>query len=428
MTAEANETGLTGKPRTIALRRSLTLPYAVLYGMGVTIGAGIYVLIGAGAARAGMQAPLAFVAAALLMGLTAASFAELGGRMPVAAGEAAYVREAFGSDRWSAAVGFLVVIIAVVAAAAISVGSAGYIAVFVSLPAPIIIAIVVLSMGAIAAWGIKESVAFAGALTLIEVGGLVVLIAAGVFSEPDLITRLPEMMSPAAGPSAVFGLVSATLLAVFAFIGFEALVNVAEELHEPQRALPRAIFLTLALTTLLYVLVVWVALVAVPPAELAASKAPLALAFERLTGASPRVMSAIAVVATLNGIIVQIILASRVMYGLARQGALPSSLQEVSPLTRTPLLATAVTAALVLAFALLFPLDRLADVTSRLTLVLFALVNLALIRIKVRERVPPPGIWLAPAWVPWAAFVSCVGLLAADFAVVVASALGGRAG
>jgi amino acid transporter len=242
-----------------------------------------------------------------------------------------------------------------------------------------------------------------------------------------LLPRLPEMVPPAT-PSALFGLIGASLLAVFAFLGFEALVNVAEELHEPQRTLPRAIFLTLALTTLLYVLVAWVAIVAVPPAELAASPAPLALAFERLTGASPRVMSAIAVVATLNGIIVQIILASRVMYGMARQGTLPPALKQVSPVTCTPLLATAVSVALVLAFALLLPLERLADLTARFTLVLFALVNLALIRIKARELVPPPGIYLVPAWVPWAGLASCVALLLADLAVMLASAFGGPAG
>jgi amino acid transporter len=200
---------------------------------------------------------------------------------------------------------------------------------------------------------------------------------------------------------------------------------VAEELDEPERTLPRAIFLTLGLTTLLYVLVAWVAVVSVPPAELAASPAPMALAFERLTGASPRVMSAIAVVATLNGIVVQIVLASRVLYGLARQGALPPALRKVSPVTRMPLLATAATAALVLAFALLLPLERLADVTSRFTLVLFALVNLALIRIEARERTPPPGIWIVPAWVPWAALLSCIGLLAADLAMALASAFRG---
>jgi amino acid transporter len=405
----------------VGLRRSLTLFYAVLYGMGVTIGAGIYVLIGAAAARAGMQAPLAFVAAAMLMGLTAASFAELGGRMPVAAGEAAYVRAAFGSDRWSAVVGFLVIAIAVVAAAAISVGSAGYIAVFVALPQPVIVAAVVLGMGAIAAWGIKESVAFAGTITLIEIGGLIVLVAAGAFSGPDTLTRLPEMLPTGGNPAALVGLVGATLLAVFAFIGFEALVNVSEELHEPHRTLPRAIFLTLALTTLLYVLVVWTALVAVPTAELAASKAPLALAFERLTGASPRVMSAVAVVATLNGIVVQIILAARVLYGLARQGSLPPVFQQVSPVTHTPLVATAVAAALVLAFAVLLPLEGLADLSARFTLLLFAIVNWALIRIKAGEREPPRHIYLAPRWVPWAGLASCLALLLLDLGVTIAA-------
>lgn len=227
----------------VSLKRTLTLSHALLYGMGVTIGAGIYVLIGAAAARAGMQAPLAFVAAAILMGLTAASFAELGGRMPVAAGEAAYIRAAFGSDRLALAVGLLVIGIAVVAAAAISVGSAGYLGVFVSLPEAILVGVVVLGMGAIAAWGIKESVTFAAVMTLIEVGGLILLIAAGAVKEPDLVSRLPEMLPPA-NPAALVGLIGAAHLAVFAFIGFEAVVNVAEELHAPQQTLPRAIFLT----------------------------------------------------------------------------------------------------------------------------------------------------------------------------------------
>jgi basic amino acid/polyamine antiporter, APA family len=400
----------------ISLKRALTLSHAVLYGMGVTIGAGIYVLIGAAAARAGMQAPLAFMAASILMGLTAASFAELGSRMPVAAGEAAYIRAAFGSDRLALAAGLLVIGIAVVAAAAISVGSAGYLGVFINLPEPILVAAVVACMGTIAAWGIKESVTFAAVMTLIEVGGLLLLIAAGALKEPDLVSRLPEMLPPV-NPAALVGLIGAAHLAVFAFIGFEAVVNVAEELHAPQQTLPRAIFLTLALTTLLYVLVVWVALVAVSPAELAAAKAPLALVFERLTGASPRVMSLIAVIATLNGIIVQIILAARVLYGLARHGTLPAPLGQVSPITHTPLLATAFVGAIVLPLALLLPLEHLADLTSRFTLMLFALVNLALIRIKADEGAPPRIGYVAPRWVPWAGMASCVAFLLADLAM-----------
>jgi amino acid transporter len=236
------------------------------------------------------------------------------------------------------------------------------------------------------------------------------------------------MAPPSASPAALLGLASAMLLAVFAFIGFEALVNVSEELHDPQRTLPRAIFLTLALTTLLYVLVVWVALVAVPPGELAASKAPLALAFERLTGASPRAMSAVAVVATLNGIVVQIILAARVLYGLARQGALPPAFQEVSPVTQTPLVATAVAVVLVVALALLLPLEGLADLSARFTLVLFAIVNLALIRIKAREKEPSRHIYLAPCWVPWAGLASCLALLLVDLGMTIATGIGSLGG
>jgi amino acid transporter len=400
------------------LKRSLSLWFAVLYGVGVTIGAGIYVLIGAAAARAGMHAPLAFVAAAVLMALSAASFAELAGRMPVAAGEAAYVREAFRSDALSTIVGLMVIGIAVVSAAAISVGSAGYIGAFLALPEPVLVTGVVLAMGAIAAWGIKESVGFAGAMTLVEVGGLALLIGAGILGGPDLVTRLPEAVPSLSDASALGGIVGAALLAVFAFIGFESLANVAEEVRDPQRTLPRAIFLTLVLSTLLYVLVVWVAVLSVPTAELAASKAPLALVFERLTGASPATMVAIAIVATLNGIIVQMIMASRVLYGLARQGDLPAALGEVHERTRTPLKATALTTAAVLALALLLPLHQLADLTARMTLVVFAMVNLSLVRVKRREQAAPRGIYLAPAWVPWAGLATCVGLLVLELALL----------
>jgi amino acid transporter len=176
---------------------------------------------------------------------------------------------------------------------------------------------------------------------------------------------------------------------------------------------------------LLYVLVVWVALVAVPREELAQSKAPLALVFERLTGASARTMSLIAIVATLNGIIVQIIMASRVLYGLARQSELPAFFAEVNGATRTPLNATAVTTLLVLLFAVLLPLHHLADITSRITLVVFALVNLALIRIKARAKPVPSGTYITPAWIPWAALATCAGLLIVDMILLARAMLVG---
>ena len=399
------------------LVRSLTLTHAVLYGLGVTIGAGIYVLVGLAAGRSGMHAPLAFMGAALVMAFSAASFAELGTRMPVSASEAAYVQAAFRLDWLSLGVGLLVVMTAIVSAATISVGSAGYVEVFLPLPAPWIISGVVLAMGIVACLATVQSVTFAGVMTLIEVGGLALIIIAGLGHGTDVVTRLPEIWPSAGDTTAWVGVAGTALIAVFAFIGFEHLVNVAEEMKEPSRTLPRALFLTLGLTALIYGLVVWIAVTAVPPQELARSKAPLALVFERLTGLPLVTMAAIAIVATLNGIIVHMIMIARVIYGLADQGSLPKVLTRLNPVTHTPLLATAIGVGAILMLALAVPLAGLADLTAGFTLVIFAVVNLALIRIKSRKEAPPLGTFICPRWVPFAGLVSSVLLLVVDLIV-----------
>jgi APA family basic amino acid/polyamine antiporter len=399
------------------LVRSLTLTHAVLYGLGVTIGAGIYVLVGLAAGRSGMHAPLAFMGAALVMAFSAASFAELGTRMPVSASEAAYVQAAFRLDWLSLGVGLLVVTTAIVSAATISVGSAGYVAVFLPVPAPWIISVVVLAMGGVACLATVQSVTFAAIMTLVEVGGLVLIIIAGLGHGTDVVTRLPEIWPSSGDSTAWIGIAGTALIAVFAFIGFEHLVNVAEEMKEPSRTLPRALFLTLGLTALVYALVVWIAVTAVPPQELARSSAPLALVFERLTGLPLVTLSAIAVVATLNGIIVHMIMIGRVIYGLADQGNLPKVLARLNSVTHTPLLATAIGVGAILALALAVPLAGLADLTARFTLIVFATINLALIRIKSRNEVAPLGAFICPRWVPFAGLVSSVLLLVVDLVV-----------
>jgi basic amino acid/polyamine antiporter, APA family len=399
------------------LVRSLTLTHAVLYGLGVTIGAGIYVLVGLAAGRSGMHAPLAFLGAALAMAFSAASFAELGTRMPVSASEAAYVQAAFRLDWLSLGVGLLVVTTAIVSAATVSVGSAGYVAVFLPFPAPWIISGVVLAMGVVACLATVQSVAFAGVMTLIEVGGLVLIIVAGLGHGTDVVTRLPEIWPSASDTTAWVGIAGTALIAVFAFIGFEHIVNVAEEMKEPCRTLPRALFLTLGLTALIYGVVVWIAVTAVPPEELARSSAPLALVFERLTGLPLVTMSAIAIVATLNGIIVQMIMIARVIYGLADQGSLPKALTRLNPVTHTPLLATAIGIGAILVLALAVPLAGLANLTAGFTLVIFTVVNFALIRIKGRNEAPPLGTFICPRWVPFAGLISSAMLLVVDLIV-----------
>ncbi len=413
---ERSLSGLTvnGACRPHQLVRSLTLTHAVLYGLGVTIGAGIYVLVGVAAGRSGMHAPLGFIGAAIVMSFSAATFAELGTRMPVSASEAAYVEKAF-SRRWlSLAVGLLVVLTAIISAATISVGSAGYLGVFIDLPAHWIITCAVLTMGLVACLSTRQSVTVAGVMTLIEVGGLVLIVGAGAGLGSDVVTRLPEVLPTSSDITVWAGLLGTTIVAVFAFIGFEHLVNVAEEMKDPSRTLPRALFITLGLTALVYALVVWIALVAVPPAELSRSPAPLALVFERLTGMPLVTMSLIAIVATLNGVIVHMIMIARVLYGLASQGNLPQLLTKLSPMTGTPLLATAIGVGAILIMALVVPLAGLADLTARFTLVVFAIVNIALIRIKLREVRPPTGVFVCPLWVPVAGLFSSIALLLFD--------------
>jgi len=403
------------QPSPKRLTRSLTLTHAVLYGLGVTVGAGIYVLVGVAAGRSGMHAPLAFIGAALVMGFSAASFAELGTRMPVSASEAAYIQAAFKREWLSLGVGLLVVATAIISAATICVGSAGYIGVFLPLSREWIIVGVVLAMGMVACLATVQSVTFAGIMTLIEVGGLLLIIVAGIGQGTAVVTRLPEIWPAASDAVAWVAIVGTSLIAVFSFIGFEHLVNIAEELKEPSRNLPRALFLTLGLTAIFYALVVWTAVMAVAPEELARSPAPLALVFERLTGFPLVTMSAIAVVATLNGVIVHMIMIARVIYGLAEQGNLPRALTILNPVTGTPLLATAIGIGAILLLALAVPLTGLADLTARCTLVIFAIVNLALIRIKACEKAPPSDVFVCPTWVPIIGLASSLILLALDF-------------
>jgi APA family basic amino acid/polyamine antiporter len=393
-----------------ALRRRLGLPLLVLYGTGITIGAGIYVLIGAVSRHAGVYAPWSFVLAAVVMALTVASYAELSTRFPVSAGEAAYVRAAFQSRLLSTLTGLLTIVIGIVASAAVTLGSAGYIKQFVDLPQSVIVVAVVVALGAVAAWGILESVLLASLFTLIEVGGLLAVIAAAIHADLPIVAALAQPLP--FDPGTLSGIAFAALLAFFAFIGFEDLANVVEEAKVPHRDIPRAMVLTLLISTILYVAVAATAISAVSVERLASSPAPLSLVFREVAGVSPATISAIAIVATLNTILAQMTMAARVIYGMARQGDLPGIAGRVHPRTATPLFATALIVAAVIALALTIPFERLAEGTSLATLVVFALVNLSLLRLRHR-RVQTHGPHVRiPIWVPAAGLATCVAMIA----------------
>ena len=383
-----------------ALKRVVSLPLLVLYGLGVSIGAGIYVLIGEAAGQAGYYTPLSFVLAAIVMVFVASSFAELSGRLPISAGEAVYVKAGFRSDKMSVFTGALVLASGTVSAAAITIGGVGYLMELVPLARTGMIFAVVLFMGAIAAWGIKQSVVFAAIFTVLEVLGLVAIVVAGFWNQPDILTRLPEVIPPWGDTTALTAIFTTSLIAFFAFIGFDNIVNLVEEAKDPAHAMPRAIYLTLGITTLLYFLVSTVAVLSVPIDDLANSTAPVGLLFERLTNSSPLTITLIAVVATLNGIVLQIIMGARVLYGLAETGNLPAVFGRVNARTGTPLFSTVLITLVILVLALFFPIDTLAKFTSQLILVIFVLVCLSLILLKLRREPAPEGIFQVGIWQP----------------------------
>lgn len=400
----------------VGLKRSVGLFGLVLYGLGVTIGAGIYVLVGETVVRAGAFAPSAFLLAALVMAFTAGSFAELCQRVPQAAGEAIYAEAAFRRAWLTRLVGLAVLVEAIIAAAAIAVGAAGYVGELVALPRPMLTAGIVLLMACVAAWGIRESVAVAGAMTVVEVAALIFIIGAGIGQDPAAVADLPEMLlPPLTDTAAISGVLGASLIAFFAFIGFDDIVNLVEEARRPRRDLPWAIAITLVLVTLIYVLMAFVSVRSVPVEELGQTDAPISLLFGELTGLPPLAITLIAILATINGVVIILIMAARVAYGMAKEDRLPRWIGEVSPKTRTPLRATVLVTVVVLILALFTPLGVLAESTSAVMLAVFFVVNLALVRLKFAKVAAPEGAFLVPIAVPISGALSCVALLAGAF-------------
>lgn len=391
------------------LRRSLSLTLVTLYGLGTTIGAGIYVLLGKVAAQAGPYTPISFLLACLLAALTAFSFAELSTRFPRSAGEAVYILEGFGSRGLAIATGLLVAAAGVVSCATLVAGYVGYLREFVPADEGLAIGLTLVGLGLVALWGITESVAVAAVGTLVEVVGLLLVIGGGGLHLEDVGARLPMLLPPAEG-QVWLGIVAGSVLAFYAFLGFEDMVNIVEETRDPARTMPRAIVATLLVTTVLYVLLSVVAVLAVPPERLAGSEAPLAVLFRETTGVSAHLIAAIAVFSVINGALIQIIKTSRVLYGMARQGWLPARLATVGRRTRTPWVATSTMVSMVGIFALWLPVLQLAQLTSFIVLITFAAVNFGLVRIRRRLGVPAAGFQV-PTWVPILGSVAC-GLLA----------------
>ncbi len=418
MTGEPQPQRQGGLAKMPPLRRTLGAFRLTLYGLGTILGAGIYVLTGEVAGAAGMAAPLAFLAASVVAGFTALSYAELASRIPLSAGEAAFVEHGL-QNRWLAACsGWGIAFTGILSAAAITNGFHGYLTQLLPISRIPTITVVVLLMTLVASRGVNMAVGAAVFVTLLEIAGLGLVILLAGHHLSALPDRWTELLPPPEW-SSLGGILIGAHIAFFAFIGFEDIVNMAEEVRQPSRNLPRAILLSIGISTLLYFLITTIAVLAVPPDQLAGSSAPFAMILADRGPSVHAMISIISMVAVINGALIQIVMTSRLLYGMANQRLAPRLLRSVHGRTRTPIKATFAAGTTILLLALALPLLSLAKFASTVTLFVFALVNFSLLVLRRREATSPPGKksnhLTCPPWIPLVGFLLCIIFLTLSF-------------
>lgn len=393
------------------LRQSITGPLLFVFILGDVLGAGIYALMGVLSQEVGgaLWAPLA--AALLLALLTAGSYAELVTKYPRAGGAAIFAERAFRNPLVAFLVGFSMLAAGVTSAAGLALAFAGdYLGTFLDVPA-VPAAIVFLALVAVLnARGISESLKTNLVMTVVEVGGLVIVVVTvaillgGGGGDLARVTQFPEGANPG---TAVLG---AAVIAYYSFVGFETSANVAEEVRDPSRVYPKALFGALLVAGVVYMLVALASSIALPAAELSASSGPL-LAVVQATGVGVPawVFSLIALVAVANGALLTMIMASRVTFGMAEQGLLPALLGRVLPRRRTPWVAIVATTVVAMLLTLVGDLSILASTVVLLLLFVFISTNVAVLVLR-RDEVDHPH-FRVPAAIPVLGVASCVLLL-----------------
>lgn len=343
------------------------------------VGAGIYVLVGKVAGLSEGLSIWAFITAAVIVSFSAYSHGFLAKHIPSSAGAAQYVDSAFNQSSLTLAVGVGVLLTGVVSAATLVNGFYGYLSEFVSLPKWLAISAVVAVLFVISIQAVGTSVNVAVGITFLELFGLAVVI---VFSESGEVA--PQLTVPSFSIADIQIMLAGAFVAFYAYVGFEDMVTLAEEVREPEKNMVPAVMLALMITTGLYLLVAWVALHSLPLDELSQSDAPFAAMLSH-TPWLAKGISLIGLVAIINGALVQILMGSRMLFGLSRQGHMSSFLFRLNQ-KQVPLNATVVVVVMVLVFSLVLPLLTLAKLTSGIMLLVFTLVNASAVVIAVRQK------------------------------------------
>ncbi len=399
----------------VPLKRELGLFEVTLSGVGIILGAGVYVLIGQAAGLCGNAVWLAFFGAAVIALFTGLSYAELSSLFPRAGAEYDYVKNAF-SARAAFVIGWLVFLSGVLAAATVALGFGGYFMALTGVPVLISALLLLLALTVVLALGIRETVRVTVVAALIEATGLLIVIVIG----------LPRLGSVSYGelPQGVFGLFAATGLIFFAFQGFESMVKFSEETKNPESTIPKALILALAISLVLYILVALSAVSVSGWQTLAASPAPFADIVSGTLGPDWAVLiSIIALFATANTVLMSLYASTRLLFGMAGSSSLPAVLAWVHPGRQTPWAAILVCGVLSASLLVIGDIAFIANVTNFTLFITFIGINASVIALRYRSPEMPrafrvPGSVGRLPILPVAGILSCILLLASQEGMV----------
>ncbi|HEX5479595.1 MAG TPA: APC family permease [Dehalococcoidia bacterium] len=359
-----------------ALRPSLRLWQLTATGVGLVIGAGIYVLVGEAAAEAGAGVWMSFAISAALAGLTALTYAELAGMFPSAGVEYEWTSRAFNVF-FGFLAGWMMIVAYIIAAATVALGFAHYLQHFADVDIRLSAPLLLVALTVIVASGVERSIWLSVTLAALQIGGLVIVIVAGA---PHIGTR-----SLTEGATAT-GVMSGAALVFFAFIGFDDIATLAEETRDAATTVPAALMLTLLISGVLYVLVGLSAVSVVAPEVLGGSDRPLALVIQHDWGSrGSDVIAAIALASTLNAALIVLTAASRLLYAMARAGRLPRQLTIVSTRANAPYVAAIVALVAAMPFVLAGGLGLVASVADFAVYATFVAVNFSVIALRLQR-------------------------------------------
>ncbi len=362
------------------LKRHMGLFHLTMYGVGLILGAGIYVLIGEAVGFAGNAVWISFLLGVIVAIFAGLSYAELTALFPKAAAEYTFVKHAFKNNFIAFIIGWLTAITSMITAATVALGFGGYFAQFVNLPITVSAILLIGGLSIVNFIGIKESTWANTIFAIITAGGLGLIIFLGMtFDTTEPIDYLDA-------PNGMTGIILAFVLIFFAFIGFEDMANVAEEVKRPKKTLPRAIILSVVITGIIYILVAFSVVRIINWEELGRSAAPLADVADHAIGVGGGItLSAIALFATASTVLITLVAGSRILYGMAKSGSLPLLLSKVHSKTKTPWLAVIGIFVTSIAFAFIGDIVIVANITVFAVVITFAMINLSVIVLRYTE-------------------------------------------